>query len=159
MASRVWTTDEKKALAAIVFPLIEMQNHYGKKMDKKIVMRGWELKLAGRFTVDQIIHALDVYTDHNDDFPTPADIIKILNPEKPRITEAQFVQACKEQERNNFPKFSPAYMVIQEYHRQEYKKQDDHAIKCDKLLEIAKASVKPVVKEPKKEIGHDNVQS
>ena len=109
-----------------------MQKQYGKKMDAKVVMKGWEIKLAGKYTVDQVLYALDQYTNQHDDFPTPANIIQILEPEKPRITQAQYIQACKEYEAGGYNKYSDAGLLKRAYEKQEdedsaaFKEKKDH---------------------------------
>lgn len=154
-----WTVEEKKSLAAVTFPLIEMQKQYGRKMDPKLVMQGWEIKFAGRFTVDQLLFALDAYTDKNDDFPSPNNLIEILEPEPPRISEAQFVQAQKWQERNqNWSEYTDAYDTIQRYKAQEREKRESYEIRCEKIKAIAQGSVKRIgdFSQPeRKELTHD----
>jgi len=126
---------------------MEMQKAYGQKYDPKVTMQAWEYKLAGRFSIEQIIYALDKYTDKHEDFPTPKNIIEILNPEAPRISEAEFVAAQKWQERNAFPVFSDAKDVIDKYNEQEHKKRGDFNIECKKLKELVRKSL---IKEDKR---------
>ena len=138
-----WTADEKKQIAAIVFPMIEMQKQYGKKMDAKIVMRGWEIKLANRYSIQDILYALDEYTDRHDDFPTPANIIEILEPPEPRITEAQFIAAQKWQERNNnWGQYTDAAETIADYHRQN----ENDKNKYFQMTSEGRALLSPIVK-------------
>lgn len=119
---------------------MEMQKQYGRKMDPKLVMQGWEIKFAGRFTVDQLLFALDVYTDKHDDFPSPNNLIAILEPEEPRVTEAQFIEAQKWQERNGFPMFSDAKDTIERYKAQDREKRENHTVQCEKIRAIAQNS-------------------
>ena len=147
-----WSVDEKRALAAVTFPLIEMQKSYGRSMDAKIVMQGWEIKFAGKYTVEQILYALDRYTDKRDDFPSPANLIAILDPEEPKVTESQFVEAQKWQERNkNWSAYTDAAETITNYKRQNEEKKQDYKITCEKVKAIAAASVKRI-----NEISHEN---
>ena len=114
--SNGWRDDEKRALAAVMFPIIQMQKQYGRDMDERVIMRGWEIKLAGRYPVHDIIRAVDIYTDSRDDFPSPANIIQILDPEPTKVTESQFIAAQKWQERNNnYSEFTAAADTIREY--------------------------------------------
>lgn len=139
-----WTNDEKKALAAFCFPLIEMQNQYGQQRDPKVLLKGWELKLAKRFTVEQILYAVDKYTDSNDDFPTVSDVINILEPQEPQVTEAQFVEAQKCQERNNWPMMSDAQDTIDRYRRQQEEKREKFEIESEEIKQIVNNSVKKI---------------
>lgn len=138
--SHGWTAEEKKRLASVTFPLIATQRQYGQSMDAKLVMQGWELKLSGRFTVDQILYALDKYTDRRDDFPTPANLIQILEPEEPKVSEAQFVEAQRWQERNGYPMFSDAKDTIERYKRQNEEKREVYYIECKKISHLVSNS-------------------
>jgi len=146
-----WTNQEKIRLAAVTFPLIEMQKQYGQKMDPKLVMQGWEIKFAHRYTVDQLLFALDKYSDLNSDFPAPSDIVKVLNPEKPKITEAQFVAAQKWQERNGFSEYTDAADTIKKYKEQTEEKQEIFAIECKEIQEIVSGCVKKITNNSQKE--------
>ena len=140
-----WTDDEKRRLCSVTFPLIEMQKQYGREIDAKLVMRGWEVKLAGRFSIDQILFALDRYTDKRDDFPTPANLINILQPEEPEITEAQFIEAQKWQERNrDYSKYSAASETIHLYKRQKEEKSREAHVTCQKVHQLAASCVKKI---------------
>lgn len=139
-----WTVDEKKALAAVTFPMIEMQKQYGRKMDPKLVMQGWEIKFAGRFTIEQILYALDRYTDQSSDFPAPADIVNILEPKEPEITTAQYVAAQDWQKRNGYPMFSDAKETIDRYEAQQGKKAENFNVQCDEIKKMASAYVKRI---------------
>lgn len=138
-----WTTEERQALAAVAFPLIEMQKAYGREMDAKLVMQGWEIKFSGRYSVQQIIYAIDVYSDKKDDFPSPANLIAILEPEEPRITETEFVEAQKWRERNqNWSEFTDAATVIKKYKEQQKQVREDYEIQCDKIKAIVQNTAK-----------------
>lgn len=137
-----WTVEEKRALAAVTFPLIEMQKQYGRQLDAKLVMQGWEIKFAGRFTISQLLYAIDKYTDKNDDFPSPANLIAILEPEEPQVTTAEYIAAQDWQKRNNYPMFSDAKSTIERYEQQQKDKRE--AVKCTRedVLQLAASSVK-----------------
>lgn len=125
-----------------MFPLAEMQKQYGKKIDPKIVMRGWEIKLARRFTVEQILYAVDKYTDVNDDFPTPANIINILNPKKPEITQAEYIAATAwQKQNNNYSPYTQEGMIISEYKKQRENIKDDYQKDCNTIKLLANKGV------------------
>jgi hypothetical protein len=73
-----WNDTEKKILATFIAPIYEMQKTYSPK-NLKMIMRGWEMKLAGRYPVEDIMKAVDKYTNTNADFPTPSDVIEAIN--------------------------------------------------------------------------------
>jgi len=122
-----------------------MQKAYGREMNARIVMQGWEIKFAGRFTIEQILYALDVYTDKHDDFPSPANLIEILQPEEPKVSEAQFIAAQKWQERNNdWSAYTDAAETISRYRRQNEEKREVYQITCEKVAQLAASSVKRI---------------
>ena len=132
-----WTNDEIRKLASVLFPRIEMQKQYGRSIDPKLVMRGWQVKMAHRFSVDQILFALDVYTETHSDLPAPSDIIQILNPEPPQISDAEYVQAQRWQEANGYPIFSEAKDTIEKYRAQAKKRHDDFKTHTQKLAALS----------------------
>lgn len=124
--------------------IVQGQNAYGKKHDLAHLLAYYEFKLQRRYSVAQVLHALDIYTDRHDDIPTPAGIIAILSPEPPKITEAQYVNACKWQERNGYPIFSDARDLIEEYHRQNNPDNTVPKISDQRIAGIISASVNKV---------------
>lgn len=138
-----WSPEQKRQLASVCFPLIQMQKQYGRNMDEKIIMQGWEIKLSKRFTIEQIIFAVDKYTDRNDDFPTPSDIINILDPEPAEISRAEYIEAKKWLERNNYNEFSEQHEIVKNFEKQERRKRNPIPPSPDNnLLQIAAETVK-----------------
>lgn len=101
----------------------------------------YELKLQSRYTAEQILYAVDKYTDTKNDIPAPSDIINILNPTEPKITEAQYVNACKEQERNSFPAFSAESVIIDNYRKQNSDEQAEFKIQNEEIAGIIRKSI------------------
>lgn len=130
-----WSREDKARIACIVFPLIELYKAkaYSREFDAKLALEAWEAKLSHRFTADAVLYALDVYTDKKDDFPFPSSIISILEPEPPRITTAQYIQAQRDQERNGYPIFSDAKEIIDAYENQERQDRKNHQMRQDNL--------------------------
>lgn len=94
--------------------------------------------------MDQVLYGLKKFMKTARDMPVPADINNILNPAKPKITEAQYIQACKSQERNGFPMFSDAKLIKEEYEAQEKGARENHDIQCRKIKHLANNSVKRI---------------
>lgn len=132
-----WTKSEQESLVMTLTVLINGQKGYGRQHSVKDTYAYYRAKLERRFTVSQVLYALDVYTDKQNDIPAPADVIQILDPPKPRITEAQFIEAQKWQERNGYPMFSDAKTLIEKYRKQEAEKQDEHKSQRDMIQAIA----------------------
>ena len=118
--------------------IIDGQKAFGKKHNIKDVFEYYKLKLGRKYPAALVLEALDEYTDRHNDIPAPSDIIGILSPQKPRITEAEFVQAHKWQENNGYPIFSEALDVINGYKEQEQCKRSEYKVKCEKIAAITK---------------------
>lgn len=103
------------------------QKAYGKEIDITGLFLYMKQKLESRFTVSEVIHAINKYTDRKDDIPTPADIINILKPVV-KISESEYIDALKQREQDRkhgcSSQFSYASSIISEYLAQEY--EDDH---------------------------------
>ena len=134
--SNCWTSEEQDELIRALGFICNEQKAFGKDVDIKVTYEYWKHKLDGRFSMQQVLYALDKFTDTKTDLPQPADIIQTLDPPKPRITEAQFVQACKAQERNGYPIMSYEKDIIEEYHRQQNDALEGHREESDKILEM-----------------------
>lgn len=126
-----------KALGVIV----KGQNAYGKQHNLNDLFAYMQFKLERKFSAEQVLWAIDQYTDRNDDIPTPADINNILDPEKERITEAEFIAAQKWQENNGFPRFSAAWQTIQDYGKQQSEARESFKMP-ENFLQLAAQSIK-----------------
>ena len=76
--------------------------------------------------------------------PEPSDLKRIIKPESPRITEAEYIAALDYQKRNNWPAFSDAQMMIDRYREQQNEAREAAPKYDKKLLEIAAGSVKRI---------------
>lgn len=76
------------------------------------------MKLNGRFSAQEVLAAIDVYTDRASDIPQPADLIKIMTPEKPKITQAEFIYAQKQHALEGYPMHGYYGQIIKDYEKQ-----------------------------------------
>lgn len=139
-----WTASEKTKLTQILSIVCEGQKAYGKEINIKSVFLYFQLKFEHRHSVEELIYAIGKYTDRKNDIPAPADIFEILNPTPPRITEAEFVEAQKWQERNGFPAFSSAKMLIEDYRAQQEEQRESFRLENKTLQQLAASSVKRI---------------
>lgn len=133
-----WSPDEKKVIFETVAVLVEMQKAYGKEINIKTLLRGWEVLLSDRFTGDEICFACKQYMLKKDDIPTVSNLIEILEPKKKGVSYAEYQDALEYQRKNGYPQFSAAQYTIREYKNQE------HEISQELLLLSAK----------RQELGH-----
>lgn len=136
-----WIKSDQERLIKVLSVIINGQKAYGKEYSISDTYAYFKMKLEHRYSVDHIIFALNEYTDRKNDIPSPADIINILDPEPPRISEAQYIAAQKWQERNGYPIFSDAKDTIQLYEKQEADAQKSATIKRG-LLDCMEAASK-----------------
>jgi hypothetical protein len=114
-----WTGSEKAELTKCLAVVCEGQKAYGKEVNLQSILDYFVMKFEGRHTVKEVIYAIGKYTDIKNDIPTPADILIILNPKPPEITQTEYIAAGKWQEQNGFPIFSAALDIIEAYEKQQ----------------------------------------
>lgn len=139
-----WQENEIDKLGAALAFAYKAQNTYKEPLDLKDRVYGWKFILEDEFTVEQVLYGLKKFLKRKTVMPVPADIYNILNPDEPRVTEAQFVAAQKWQERNGYPVFSDALDVIDKYNKQENSKRDNFKIRSDQIKQIVSNNIKKI---------------
>jgi|AKVG01.1.fsa_nt_gi hypothetical protein len=91
---------------------------YGKGVNIETTMEKYRLYFDKLYTVDQIINAIHEHCGKKSKIPKVCDLEPILNPQPAVVTESQYIEAQKAQEKNGYPAYSPEAMTIQEYKRQ-----------------------------------------
>jgi hypothetical protein len=121
--------------------LISNQKTYGKQYSVADTFIFWKMKLENKFSANDILLAVDAYTDYKDDIPTPADIIKILRPEEKQIAYAEYKHAKEQHALEGFPQFGYYGQIIKDYHAQG---NDQGSIKShQQILEARKQHTMP----------------
>lgn len=102
--------------------------------------------------MDQVLEAIETFCLKSNACPTPSDIHKILSPEKPLITTAQYQIAYEEYKKSGYNQFTDAYETIVAYKKQEEEKHEKFyeawetptvsVDQLDKVNEILEGSVK-----------------
>jgi hypothetical protein len=113
------------------------QNTFKEPLEIEARVAGWKFIMEGDYSMDQVLYGLREFLKINPVMPVPANIIAILNPPKPRITEAAFIAAQKWQERNDYPIFSDAKDIIEAYHAQEREGRESYENTNEELKSIA----------------------
>lgn len=117
--SNFWSESDKVELIKNLSVVIKGQATYG-QVSISDSYEFFKHKLEKKYSVDQIIRALDLYTDRNRGIPVPADINNILDPEKPKITQSEYVNAKKWQEQNqNYSAYTPEAILIKSFEKQQ----------------------------------------
>ena len=99
--------------------LINGQKPYGKEYSVSDTFLYYKMKLDGKYTAEQIMKAVDIYTDKKNDVPAPADIIQILNPPEKQITYAEFKHALEQHAAEGYQMFGYWRGVINDYQKQQ----------------------------------------
>lgn len=154
-----WTVDDKKKIACLVFPLLELQKLYGKKIDPKLCMQGWQAKFEHRFTAEQIYYAVDKYSDERDDFPSPANIVAILEPVIPEITATEYLAAKKVWENRGLPMHCEQRDTVKAYEEQTITKREKFKIENEEILKVSQSAGKAAAQAAAAELQKDNFVS
>lgn len=137
-SSANWSNPQKQDLTKALSVISAAQKSFGRDVNVRDMLAYYEMKLSGRFSVEQVLYALGIYTDRKNDIPAPADIIDILNPEPPLISQAEYVAALKYQERNGYPPYSAEKFLIQNYESQQGRIRADHDLRKQEIAALAK---------------------
>ena len=114
-----WNQSEQEELIKTLAIVIRGQKTFAEQSVKD-AFAYFKMKLEKRFTVEQVINAIDIWTDKSREVPVPADIIAILQPEPKQITQAEFIHAQKVLDRAGYyNSYSPEAILIREYKAQQ----------------------------------------
>lgn len=124
---------------------------YGKGVDLNAILEKYKLYLQGKFTVEQVIYSLHVHCERKRIIPKVPDLLDILDPVKPKITQSEYISALDYQKRNNYPIYSAEAILIREYTAQQ---DEDRGAKNDgpvhpQLAARAEAEIERIEKEVK----------
>jgi hypothetical protein len=118
---------------------------FGKKIDVEILLEKYRIYLESKYTVEQVIYAIHKHCEREGNVPKVGDINAILNPEKPKITQAEYIAAKEWQKRNNrYDEWTDAYDTIKAYEDQEKTERDNFLIQCEELKQVAGNAVKRI---------------
>lgn len=105
--------------------LINGQKAYGKDYSVSDTFSYYKMKLEGRYNAEQILKAVNVYTDRKNDIPAPADVIQILSPPPRKITYAEYKYAIEQHKANGYPMISKWRDTMMEYEGQDNPEDDE----------------------------------
>lgn len=114
-----WTPEEKKEITKVFTVLATIQKTYGKEINMRETLQAWEYLLADKYPAENVIAAMKAYMQQSNDIPTPADLIKIMTPEKPKITQAEFIYAQEQHRLEGYPAHGYYGGIVRDYERQQ----------------------------------------
>lgn len=118
-----------KAVVDAINVIQTLGRFYGAPPDKMSVVELYSKTFSGKYTANQVVQAIKAWG--GDKLPLPHEIENFINPAPTKITEAQFIQAQKDHERNNFDPFGKAAETIQLYHAQQADPYFDRRLKAN----------------------------
>lgn len=92
---------------------------YGQPLNLKSRLGLWKMTLEDDYPMTQVLAALKQHCKASNTMPAPADIVALLTPQTPKITQAEFIHAKKQWELEGYPKYSYYAMVVKDYEKQE----------------------------------------
>lgn len=96
--------------------------------------------------MDAILEAIDIHVDMSNKVPSPSDIKKIIEPEEILVTDAEYIEACKYQERNGYPMLSDAAETKRKYTEQRRASRDKFDKQRNKLTAMAASAFRKIDK-------------
>lgn len=113
-----WTDSDKIEIAKSLAVMAIIQKNYGRELDVKNTIKAWEFVLQD-YTAKQVSEAMRAYMRQSSDIPSPADLIKILNPPEKQITYAEYKHALEQHAAEGYPMFGYFGGVIKDYQKQQ----------------------------------------
>lgn len=114
-----WSLEDKREITKVFAVLATIQKTYGKEIHVKEVLQAWEFVLSEKYTAGQVIAAMRAYMERSSDMPTPADLIAVIDPPKPKITQAEFIHAKEQHKLEGYPSHGYYGYIIRDYEKQE----------------------------------------
>lgn len=114
-----WTDNEKTEIAKNLAVMATIQKKYGREINVKDTVRAWEFVMGMKYTAEQVISAMQAYMQISSDIPSPADLIKIIDPPPAKITYAQYKHALEQHALEGYPAFGYYGQMIKDYEKQQ----------------------------------------
>lgn len=149
------TSQEVDMLTLIVGECMKSQNTYGRKAEDLPNIVATFCFVLDDCSITQIMEAFRKWMKGSKDFPAPADIRAIIFPAKPEISLGEYLQACDYQKRNNFPLYSDAYEIKQQYEAQQREKREGWDKWHSEQLAIVQEKAPSLIGADKQEDSYD----
>lgn len=112
-----WTDDDKRKIYETFGHLAVSMDCYG-NIDHKPRLRAWQAILEKHMTASELCSAMISCSLKYDKIPTPNQLLAEKFPAERKITQAEFIHAQKEHEKEGFPAFGYYGQIIKVYQRQ-----------------------------------------
>lgn len=114
-----WSNTEISELIKAMAVYFSDLDDFGKGVDINAILQKYRLYFEKKFTVNQILNAIHAHCERKTTIPKVADINAILNPEKPKITQAEFIHAREQHAAEKYPAHGYYGGIIKDYEAQE----------------------------------------
>lgn len=139
-----WPNTEIQKLIMAMTVYFSDLKEYGQDINLKLMLNKFRVYFEAEFSVDHVIWAIHEHCKRSREIPRISDLMAILKPEPPKVSEAQYIQAVKEYERNGFNQYTDAYTTKKAYEDQQTDKREQHKITNEQILAIAGNAMKRI---------------
>lgn len=140
-----WSTQDIKQLGMALTAIYDGLSSYGQplKLESRVAL--WKMALEDEHTMEAVLSALKIHCKKSSAMPTPADIVAILKPVKPKVSHAEFIHAKDQWAKEGYPQFSYYHMIVMEYEKENADERAAPApIEDPKILKIVQSSIKRI---------------
>lgn len=140
-----WTEDKKREILKTFTVMATIQKTYGREIDIRPTLQAWEALLAGEYSGEQVNRAMAAYMLKSSDMPSPADIARMITPETPKVSQAEFIHAKDQWAKEGYPSYSYYAMIVKQFEKENAEdRAPNPPIEDKRILDIVKASVKKI---------------
>lgn len=142
----IWQKSDLEMLAKALTFAYKNQKTYSQPLDIEGRILGWKFILEDKYPMETVLSALKRYMTEKSDMPVPADIEAILNPPKPKISQAEFIHAKDQWAKEGYPSYSYYAMIVKDYEKENADERNAPApIEDSRILGIVQNSVKSIL--------------
>lgn len=87
--------EAKKTLAVLLNQCFEVQKLYGKEPENMKTVLQVFVSILGEYEPQAVVDAFRTHLKRSNEFPTPADIVKLIDPEPQPLDKSVYVNLCK----------------------------------------------------------------
>lgn len=136
-----WTNEDKREIANVFGIMAIIQKSFGVEVEIIPTLQAWEFVLSD-YTGEQVTNAMQAWIKESNSMPTPADLIKIITPEKKKITQSEFIHAQQQHAKEGYPMFGYWGTMIDKYHAQDDKLREEPLKIADSIKVLLPAKKK-----------------
>lgn len=153
-----WTIEEKKQIVEAFTVLATIQRSYGREVEIKPTLQAWEYVLSD-FSALQVCAAMRIWMKKENQMPTPADLIKIIQPEPAKVSHAEFIHAKEQWKLEGYTAHSYYAAIVKDYEREQLDSRNPEPkseIPLGQLVDDVKKQIEPPAQSQPEKIEYWN---